>query len=442
MIMNKYQSPLIEMENTTDINQQYYFLEKNKPTTNYYKTNTNLDGIRNDFPIFRRKVNNKDLIWLDNGATTQKPLCVIESLNKYYKTYNSNVHRGAHTLAGEATEGYEEARRKAQEFLGAASPEEIVFVRGATEAINLVAKSYGKMIINKGDEILLTTMEHHSNIVPWQELAKEMGATIKVIPINDRGEVIMSDYLRLLTPHTRIVALSHVSNVLGTINPIQTMTQMAHSHGATVLVDGAQAAPHLNVDVQSLDAEFYVMSGHKAYGPTGIGVLYGKKALLEAMPPWQSGGGMIKNVTFNKTEYEKVPEKFEAGTGNIADAIGLGYAIDYINKVGLHNIENHERELTGYAMKSLARIPNLKLIGTASNKISVISFLISTIAPDKVAHFLNEYGIATRSGHHCAQPTLARYGLTSINRASLGMYNTKHDIDKLVEALCQMINHG
>lgn len=413
----------------------FYFLNNNKK---YYSSNSDMD-VRKDFPIFQRKVNGKPLIWLDNSATTQKPSSVIDALSHYYKEYNSNVHRGAHTLAALATEHYEEARRKVQQFLHASMSEEVIFVRGATEAINLVAETYGKANISKDDEILLTRMEHHSNIVPWQKLQEETGAVIKVIPMNDQGDIIMEEYEKLLTKKTRIVAITHVSNTLGTINPVRAMIQMAHGVGAVALIDGAQAAPHLSVNVQELDADFYVFSGHKAYGPTGIGALYGKRALLEKMPPWQRGGGMIKNVSFDKTEYNKLPEKFEAGTGNIAGAVGLNKAIDYINKIGINNIENHERALTAYAMKNLSALPGLNLIGTSDNKISVLSFIINNVSPEKVAYYLDQHGIATRSGHHCAQPTLEKYGLTSVNRVSLGMYNTREDIDTLIEILDKII---
>ncbi|PKM49352.1 MAG: cysteine desulfurase [Firmicutes bacterium HGW-Firmicutes-7] len=412
----------------------YYFLQNFKND----QRSIAIDSIRKDFPLINKNINGHPLIWLDNGATTQKPRCVIDALTTYYKEYNSNIHRGSHTLADIATKRYEEARRKVQQFLGASLPEEIIFVRGATEAINLVAETYGMKNVSYGDEILLTTMEHHSNIVPWQKLSEDTGAVIKVIPINEQGEILLEEYDKMLTTRTRIVAITHVSNILGTVNPIDQMIHMAHSKGAIVLIDGAQAACHLSVDVQKINADFYVFSGHKAFGPTGIGVLYGKKPILEKMPPWQRGGGMIKNVNFNKTEFNKLPEKFEAGTPNIADAIALGEAIDYMNKIGLDKIESYERALTQYAMESLSLVPRLRLIGTASNKTSILSFIIEPYPPDKVANHLNKYGIATRAGHHCAQPTLERYGLKSSNRASLAIYNTKKEIDLLVKTLCSI----
>lgn len=409
----------------------YYFL--NKCQDKQYLININ--SIRKDFPILSRKIDDNPLIWFDNGATTQKPNCVIEALAQYYREYNSNIHRGSHTLADIATKRYEEARKKVQHFLCALLPEEIIFVRGATEAINLVAETYGRANITQGDEILLTTMEHHSNIVPWQKLCEENGAVLKVAPINENGEILIEEFEKLLTSRTRIVAITHVSNVLGTVNPIRQMIHMSHSKDAVVLIDGAQAACHLSVNVQEIDADFYVFSGHKAFGPTGIGVLYGKKSLLDKMPPWQRGGGMIKNVSFHKTEYNNLPEKFEAGTANIADAIALGEAIEYLNRIGLDKIENYERKLTIYAMEALSYIQGLRLLGTSSDKTSILSFIVEGHSPDKVSDYLNNYGIATRSGHHCAQPTLERYGFKSVNRASLAIYNTKEEIDFLVDIL-------
>lgn len=430
-----------------NVKNNYYFLSDYTPIMTSNNPNKpcfhhiDIRSIRNDFPILQKRINGKPLIWLDNAATTQKPRCVINTLSQYYHGYNSNIHRGAHTLARTSTDAYESARKKAQTLIGASLPEEIIFVRGTTEAINLVAQTYGKMTLNPGDEILLTAMEHHSNIVPWQMLRREKGAVIKVIPINDRGEVILEEYAKLLSSRTRIVAVTHVSNVLGTINPINTMIKMAHDHGACVLIDGAQAAPHFRVNVKESDADFYTFSGHKAYGPTGIGVLYGKKALLEAMPPWQRGGGMIKNVSFSETTYNTVPYKFEAGTGNIADAIGLGAAIDYMQKIGLDDIECHEKALTAYAMEALSAIPGLTIIGTAPNKISVISFVINGIIPEIAARYLDQEGIALRVGHHCAQPAMQRFRVTSTIRASLGIYNTAEDIDALVNALFKIVKY-
>lgn len=431
---------------TSDPHQQhaessYYFLFHLHPKTNpkhpskYHMNNLDIYSIRKDFPILRKRVNGRSLVWLDNSATTQKPHDVIDALKTYYSESNSNVHRGAHTLARQATDAYESARKKIQQFIGASSPEEIIFVRGATEAINLVSQTYGNANIQEGDEILLTMMEHHSNIVPWQKLKESNGAVIKPIPINEHGEVILEDYEKLFTPRTKMVAIAHVSNVLGTVNPVRSMTEIAHKHGASVLIDGAQSVPHLGVNVSDLDADFYVFSGHKIYGPTGIGVLYGKRALLETMPPWQRGGGMIKDVSFDKTTYNGLPNKFEAGTGNIADAVALGRAIDYIQSIGIDRIEEHERVLTKYAMHALNEIPGVRLIGTSPSKTSVISFIVDGISSDSVARYLNGEGIAVRSGHHCAQPALRRFGLNSAVRASLGMYNTKEEIDCLVNAV-------
>ncbi|MHB8129947.1 MAG: SufS family cysteine desulfurase [Mobilitalea sp.] len=423
----------------------YYFLKNDKPkpppsgqVAPYWISSFDVQSIRKDFPILHRKVNGNSLIWLDNGATTQKPLEVINSLNQYYSQYNSNIHRGAHTLAKYATEAYEGAREKVRNFIGAAQAEEIIFTRGSTESINLIAETFGQMNIHEGDEILLSMMEHHSNIVPWQKLQEERGAVIKVIPINECGEVLLEEYNKLLTPRTKIVGITHVSNVLGTINPVKTMIEMAHNHGACVMIDGAQSVPHLVIDVKELDADFYVFSGHKMYGPTGIGILYAKKALLEQMPPWQRGGGMINNVSFSNTTYNHLPYKFEAGTGNIADAIALGAAIDYLKRIGMSKIEEHERKLTLYTIERLKQIPNVHLIGTAPGKISVISFIIDGISPESVAQYLNREGIAVRAGHHCAQPVLSRFGLTSSVRASLGVYNTKEEVDCLANAVLKI----
>lgn len=442
----KYKDISMGSENIGD--GSYYFLhdyksihDKKLTGVPYYKPGLDVHSIRKDFPILQRRINGRPLVWLDNSATTQKPIHVINALNRYYSEYNSNIHRGAHTLAKLATNAYETAREKVRDFIGAASTEEIIFVRGTTEAINLVAESFGGMNIHTGDEIVLTVMEHHSNIVPWQKLQQSKGAVIKVIPINDRGEVILEEYGKLLSSHTRIVAITHVSNVLGTVNPVRAMVDMAHKHGACVLIDGAQSVPHMGVDVRGLDADFFAFSGHKVYGPTGIGVLYGKKALLEEMPPWQRGGGMIRNVNFNDTTYNSLPYKFEAGTGNIADAIGLGAAIDYIKNIGMDIIERHEKELTFYAMEKLYRIPGLHIIGNAPDKISVISFVIDGVSPENAAYYLNQDGIAVRAGHHCAQPVLNRYGLTSSIRASLGLYNTMEEVDCLVNSVLKIAKY-
>lgn len=429
-----------------DGNRNFYFLKNHmtngsgKETRNW-EQNAFVQSIRKDFPVLQRRINGKALIWLDNGATTQKPNQVIDTISRYYSQYNSNIHRGAHTLAKEATNAYEGAREKVRDFIGAAQPEEIIFTRGTTEAINLIAETFGEMEIHDGDEILVSMMEHHSNIVPWQKLQEEKGAVIKVIPINENGEIILEDYEKLFTPRTKLVAITHVSNVLGTINPLKTMIEAAHRNGARVLVDGAQSVPHIKVDVKDLDTDFYVFSGHKLYGPTGIGILYGKKILLEQMPPWQRGGGMIKSVSFDNTSYNNLPYKFEAGTGNIADAIGLGAAIDYLNRIGMQEITEHEKNLTLYAMDRLSEIPSLHMIGTAPDKISVLSFIIDGISPESVGEYLNKEGIAVRAGHHCAQPVLKQYGLTSSVRASIGIYNMKDEIDDLANTLLKLAKY-
>lgn len=391
--------------------------------------------IRQDFPALQQQVHGKPLIWLDNAATTQKPQSVIDAVSRFYERDNSNIHRGAHTLAARATDAYEAARETVQRFLGAGSASEIVFLRGTTEAINLVAQTYGRQQIRMGDEIILSTLEHHANIVPWQMLAQETGAMLKVMPVTDSGEIMLEEYARLLGPRTRIVAVTHVSNALGTILPVREITEMAHRHGARVLIDGAQGVPHLPVNVQALDCDFYTFSGHKLFGPTGIGVLYGKRELLQAMPPWQGGGSMIRHVTFEHTTYEDPPAKFEAGTPNIADAIGLGAAIDYITRLGMVNLEQYERKLTEYATQRLIQIPGLRLIGTAPHKVGVLSFVFDDLSPEDVGKRLDQEGIAVRAGHHCAQPTMQRYGITGTVRPSLAFYNTCEEIDVLVDVL-------
>jgi len=388
--------------------------------------------VRRDFPILSERVNGRPLVWLDNAATTQKPRSVIDRLKRYYETENSNIHRAAHTLAARATDAYEESREKVARFLGAASPEEIVFVRGATEAINLVAQSWGRANVGAGDEIVVSQLEHHANIVPWQQLDAEKGASLKVIPVDDDGQVILSEAAKLIGPRTRIVAVTQVSNALGTIVPVQAIAALAHAAGAKVLIDGAQAVSHLRVDVRSLDADFYVFSGHKVFGPTGIGVLYGKKALLDSMPPWQGGGNMIKDVTFEKTEYHPAPGRFEAGTGNIGDAIGLGAALDYINRFGIEALGAYEHNLLEYATRLLKPIPGVRLIGTAREKASVLSFVLEGYKTEEVGGALAKEGIAVRSGHHCAQPILRRFGLESTVRPSLAFYNHCGDVDALI----------
>lgn len=425
----------------------YYFLKSLVPEGKTIPgqspgSNYNVRAIRKDFPILQQKVNGRPLIWFDNAATTQKPQAVIETLEKFYRESNSNVHRGAHSLAAKATDAYETAREKVRHFLGASSAAEIIFLRGTTEAINLVAQTYGRKVMGKGDVILLTTMEHHSNIVPWQMLREATGADIQAVPITAAGEVDLGEYEKLLTRRPRIVAITHVSNVLGTINPIREMVEMAHHYGACVLVDGAQAVAHLPVDVSELDADFYTFSGHKIYGPTGIGVLYGKKEFLEAMPPWQGGGSMIDQVAFEETSYKKPPHKFEAGTGNIADAVGLGAAIDYLQRIGRPEIEGYEKEITGYAMAELAKIRGVHLIGTSPSKTSVISFLVDGISPEEMGKILDREGIATRVGHHCAQPLMRYYGVKGTIRAALGIYNTREEIDVLVQTIKRELKRG
>lgn len=394
-----------------------------------------VETVRQDFPILHQQVNGKPLIWMDNAATSQKPQMVIETLSQFYKQDNSNVHRGAHTLAARATNAYEDAREKIQRFLSASSAQEIVFVRGTTEGINLIAQTHGRKRVQAGDEIVLTTLEHHSNIVPWQMLAQEKGAVLKVVPISDSGEILLEEYEKLLNDRTRIVSLSHVSNVLGTVLPIKTMAAMAHRYGATVVVDGAQSVPHFRPNVQELGADFYVFSGHKIFGPTGIGALYGKAALLEEMPPWQSGGNMIQSVSFEKTTFNEIPAKFEAGTGNLAAAVGLGAALDYLDQINFAAAAKHEEALMSYATAAMSAIPGLRPIGTAAGKVSTLSFVFKDISSEKMGKFLDREGIAVRAGHHCAQPTLQRFGVTSTVRPSLAFYNTFGEVDRLITAI-------
>jgi cysteine desulfurase/selenocysteine lyase len=405
------------------------------PDIGHVRHQFDVTSIRNDFPILREKVNGRPLIWLDNAATTQKPQVVIDRLKYFYEHENSNIHRAAHDLAARATDAYEDARSKVAHFLNAPSSKEIVFVRGATEAINLVAQSWGRQHINKGDEIVISWIEHHANIVPWQMLAAEKGAVLRVIPVDDSGQILLDEYEKLLSSRTRLVSFTHVSNALGTITPAQQMVQMAHRYGARALVDGAQAVSHMRVDVQSLDADFYVFSGHKVFGPTGIGVLYGKPDALADSPPWQGGGNMIADVTFEKTIYQPPPFRFEAGTGNIADAVGLGAAIAYLDTIGMENISRHEHELLVYATQELQRIPGLCIIGTAKEKAGVMSFVLDGYKTEDVGAALNREGIAVRSGHHCAQPTLRRFGQETTVRPSLALYNNYEDIDAMIAAL-------
>jgi len=398
-----------------------------------------VEGVRKDFPILSEKNSGKPLIFLDNAATTQKPSAVIDATSSFYEHDNSNIHRAAYELSVRATKAFEDARDKVAEFLGARSSKEILFTRGTTEAINLVANTFGRRFIGQGDEIILSQLEHHANIVPWQMLAKQVGAVIKVIPINDRGELILEEYIRLLGPRTKLVSVAHVSNSLGTINPVEEIIQIAHAHGVHVLVDGAQSTPHLPINVQTLDADFLVFSGHKVFGPTGIGALYGKSHLLEVLPPWQGGGHMIRDVTFERTVFQDAPEKFEAGTPDIAGAVGLGAAIDYLNKVGIHNIAAYEHSLLEYATPRLASVPNLRPIGTAATKASVLSFVIPGIPNETIASHLDKQGIAVRSGHHCALPAIRHFGLESSVRPSLAFYNTTDEVDALVAALHELV---
>jgi cysteine desulfurase/selenocysteine lyase len=394
--------------------------------------------LRRDFPILEERVHGRPLIWLDNAATTQKPQLVMDRLTYFYSHENSNIHRAAHELAARATEAYEASREKVARFLHAASSDEIVFVRGATEGINLVAQSWGRRWIGPGDEIVITWLEHHANIVPWQQLCREKGARLRVAPVDHRGQILLDEYERLLGPRTRLVALPQVSNALGTVTPVREMIEIAHRYGARALVDGAQAVSHLRVDVQALDCDWYVFSGHKVFGPTGIGVVYGKSDVLNAMPPWQGGGNMIQDVTFERTLYQPAPARFEAGTGNIADAVGLGAALDYLERVGLENVARYEHDLLDYATRQLLQVPGLTLIGTAPEKTSVLSFVIDGFRNEEIGAALNREGIAVRSGHHCAQPILRRFGLESTVRASLALYNTREEINSLVTALLRI----
>jgi cysteine desulfurase/selenocysteine lyase len=394
--------------------------------------------IKRDFPILQEQINGRPLIWLDNAATTQKPRAVIDRLSYFYQHENSNIHRAAHTLAARATDAYEGARGKVRRFLNAASTREIVFVRGATEGINLVAKSWGQRNVQKDDEIVITWLEHHANIVPWQQLAAEKGARLRVAPVDDTGQIILEEYEKLLGPRTRIVAFSQISNALGTITPAKQMIEMAHRQGACVLLDAAQSVAHLGADVQALDCDFLVFSGHKIFAPTGIGVVFGKADILDNTPPWQGGGNMIADVTFEKTVYQAAPARFEAGTGNIADAVGLGAALDYLEEIGMENIARYENELLEYGTAGLLSVPGLRLIGTAREKAGVLSFVLDTVPPEEVGKALDQEGIAVRSGHHCAQPILRRFGVEKTVRPSLALYNTREDIDALVAALLRI----
>jgi cysteine desulfurase/selenocysteine lyase len=400
-----------------------------------------VNRVKADFPILQQRVNGRPLIWLDNAATTQKPKQVIERLSRFYEYENSNIHRAAHELAARATDAYESARKKVQGFLHASSVNEIVFVRGSTEAINLVAQSWGDQYLKAGDEIIISYLEHHANIVPWQQLATKKGLVLRIIPVDDNGQVLLNEYAKLLGPKTKLVSFTQVSNALGTVTPAKQMIEMAHAAGAKVLLDGAQAVSHMRVDVQDLNCDWYVFSGHKVFGPTGIGVLYGKEALLNETQPWQGGGNMIKDVTFENTTFQQAPGRFEAGTGNIADAVGLGAALDYVMKIGPDLIEQYEHYLLAYATKLLKEVPGLRLIGTAADKAGVLSFVLEGFKTEEVGSYLNKEGIAVRAGHHCAQPILRRFGVETTVRPSLALYNTCADIDALAAAL-HRIRHG
>ncbi|MFE2417035.1 family 2A encapsulin nanocompartment cargo protein cysteine desulfurase [Streptomyces hokutonensis] len=433
--------PLPEVMAPTATTAPYYFVQE--PDVSGAPSGLSLDphpafdvqAVRRDFPILSELVNGRPLIWLDNAATTQKPQAVIDRLVEFYSRENSNIHRAAHELAARATDAYEGARKTVARFIGAGSAEEIVFVRGTTEAINLVAKAWGPANIRAGDEIVLSHLEHHANIVPWQMLAEQTGAVIKVIPVDDSGQLLLDRYTALLSDRTKLVAVTQMSNALGTVVPVEQIIEIGHRAGARVLVDAAQSVPHLPIDVRELDADFLVFSGHKLFGPTGIGVLYGKREVLEDMPPWEGGGNMITDVTFEKSSFQPPPGRFEAGTGNIADAVGLAAAIDYVERIGLPNIAAYEHTLVEHATEGLRCVPGLRLVGTAPNKASIVSFVLDGYEPAEVGTALNEEGIAVRSGHHCAQPILRRYGLEATVRPSFAFYNTHAEVDTLIAAV-------
>ncbi len=394
-----------------------------------------VNAIRKDFPILEQRVHGKPLAWFDNAATTQKPQSVIDSISRFYENDNSNIHRAAHTLAARATDAYEKAREKVQTFLGASSTKEIVFVRGTTEGINLITQTYGRKFLQPGDEIVMSVLEHHANIVPWQMVAKEKGAVIRVIPVNDRGEIMLEEYQKLLGPRTKVVALTQASNSLGTILPVAEMTQMAKRYRARVLIDGAQSVAHIPVNVQALGADFFVFSGHKIFGPTGIGAVFIREELHDVLPPWQGGGNMIRNVTFEETSYAEAPARFEAGTPNIADAVGLGAALDYISRLGLPNVAAYEHSLLEYATEGLLKVNGLRLIGTAREKVGVLSFVMPNRRTEDIGRLLDQEGIAVRAGHHCSQPSLRRFGVETTVRPSLSIYNTTSEIDRMVDTL-------
>ena len=397
-----------------------------------------VERIRRDFPILARDVRGKKLVYLDNAATSQKPRAVIDAITRYYEQENANIHRGVHFLSELATSKHDRARQAVRGFINAADVKELIFVRGTTEAINLVAQTYGRVHVGSGDEVLITAMEHHSNIVPWQILCDEKGAKLRVAPINDAGEIILDEFARLLGPRTKLVAVAHVSNALGTVNPLSQIIELAHKKNIPVLVDGAQAVPHMKVDVRALDCDFYTLSSHKMFGPMGIGVLYGKADLLEAMPPYQGGGDMISSVTFDKTTYNKLPFKFEAGTPDVAGAIGLGAAIDYLNAIGTDKIAAYEHEVVSYAVEKLSALSGVRLIGTAKERAGVISFVVENVHPHDVGTILDQEGVAIRTGHHCAQPIMQRFGIPATARASFAFYNTKKEVDALVNGITKV----
>ena len=399
----------------------------------------NIDSIRSRFTIFSRTVNGQPLCYLDSGASAQQPDVVIDAVSNLHSDKYSNVHRGVHTLSMESTQLYDGAREKVKDYINASAAEEIIFTRGATESVNLVAQSFARPILNKGDEILITHMEHHSNIVPWQLVCEQTGAILKVVPINDHGELEMDAFYDLLNEKTKLVGVVHISNALGTVNPIEEIVKECRLKDIPILIDGAQGAPHLPVDVTALDVDFYVFSGHKLYGPTGIGVLYGKKSLLDKMPPYQGGGDMILSVKFEGTEYNELPYKFEAGTPNISGAVGLGCAIDFVNEVGLKSIVKHEESLMNYAFDELSKIDEVKIIGTAKKRAGLVSFIIDGVHPHDIGTLLDSQGIAIRAGHHCAQPVMERFGIPATARASFGMYSTKEEVDRLVSAVINVI---
>jgi cysteine desulfurase / selenocysteine lyase len=403
------------------------------------RTDYDVERIRRDFPILSRTVHGRKLVYIDNAATTQKPQAVIDRLVRYYSEENSNVHRGVHYLSEVATNDYEAARTTVKRFINAGDEKEIIFTRGTTESINLVAQAWGRANVREGDEILITAIEHHSNIVPWQLLCEEKHAQLRIAPVNDAGEIILEQFANLLKPRTKLVAFGHASNALGTINPVREMIVMAHANGSLVLIDGAQGVPHLPIDVQALDCDFYAFSGHKVYGPTGIGVLYGKQHILESMPPWQGGGDMILSVSFEKTTYNALPYKFEAGTPNIAGVLGMATALDYVRDVGIEKIGAHEHDLLVYGTERLLEIPGLRIIGTAAQKASVISFTLEAVHPHDIGTILDQEGVAIRTGHHCAQPLMMRFNVPATGRASFGMYNTREEVDALAAGLRRVI---